>query len=203
MTGRNLVGPALSTSVTMYSYFCLPMCLFIRLAALRHAFFPSLYVLAPMAVLLLEGVIWVNAHNKLASSDDVSPADQVSSNNSQADLTIACNRTAGSLFIGTPLRNTLSSFFSALEQELLLDNVMELSELVELLVRLRELVAFPPLLCLELEELLETLRLCELVPLLRLLYFLPLVLRLLPMENAARWKLVERLRSSSSTIKRL
>ena len=88
--------------------------------------------------------------------------------------------------IYTPLRNDLSSFLSALEQETLLDeSLLELSEELDMLeaLRLRELVAFK-----------ETfLSLC------RLWSFLPR--RSLPMTNAARWKPVERMRSS--TIKRL
>ena len=75
--------------------------------------------------------------------------------------------------------------FSALEQELLLDDLLALLVKLELLeaLRLREVADFLLLLC--------------------LLSFLPLVLRPLPMENAARWKRLERLQSSSQTIKRL
>ena len=83
-------------------------------------------------------------HNKLAASADVSPTVHVSSKLLSALLINACNRRAGKAHIHIPLRNTLSSFFSALEQELLLDDVLELW--VELVLaealRLRELVAF-------------------------------------------------------------
>ena len=84
------------------------------------------------------------------------------------------------------LRNSLlvhhskpSSFFSALEEELLLDDVLELWVEMELLeaLRLRDVANF--------------------------LFLVLLCLRLLPMEKAARWNLLERLQSSSQTIKRL
>ena len=119
-----------------------------------------------MAVLLLDGWMCVIAHNKQAASVDVSPTVHVSSKTLSADLINACNRRDGKEDKHTPLRNTLSSFFSALEQEpLSLDDVLERLEL----------------------ELLETPRLREKLDFLLFLCLCLLALRLLPMVLLERY----------------
>ena len=76
------------------------------------------------------------------------------------------------------MRSTLSSFFSALEQELLeLALELWLAEELVAALGLRELVAALRLLC--------------------LLSFLSLVLRPLPMDNTGRWETRGQLRSST------